>query len=224
MAEPNSEKWQFSFGLYFLYWTKYIPQLCINETWIRICICRCTERIWNVWIYPAIKWRISDMKCFCCLLYVWIFESPYLLYIYRPHLYPIFYFGNRMFAIKFITFQVNKKIILTNYFRKSLCTCVLHKCRKTLLKVFLCNNPWSVFFDIKNFFSQELHFSFLYFVIRKVCRSEYNVRYRISSCLFNEIYDIVFIILPFTFFGTLQPRVDKLTWELDLFAIQLFLW
>ena len=148
----------------------------------------------------------------------------HICYIYRPHLYPIFYFGqtfevNRMFAIKFITFQVNKKIILTNYFRKSLCTCVLHKCRKTLLKVFLCNNPWSVFFDIKNFFSQELHFSFLYFVIRKVCRSEYNVRYRISSCLFNEIYDISFIILPFTFFGTLQPRVDKLTWELDLFTI-----
>ena len=134
--------------------------------------------------------------------------SIYIEHIYNPY-----------FILDNLTFQVNKKIILTNYFRKSLCTCVLHKCRKTLLKVFLCNNPWSVFFDIKNFFSQELHFSFLYFVIRKVCRSEYNVRYRISSCLFNEIYDISFIILPFTFFGTLQPRVDKLTWELDLFTI-----
>ena len=137
----------------------------------------------------------------------------HLCFLYIEHIYsPYFILDN-------LTFQVNKKIILTNYFRKSLCTCVLHKCRKTLLKVFLCNNPWSVFFDIKNFFSQELHFSFLYFVIRKVCRSEYNVRYRISSCLFNEIYDISFIILPFTFFGTLQPRVDKLTWELDLFTI-----
>ena len=70
----------------FLYWTKYIPQPYINETWMRICICRCTERIWNVWIYSAIKWRISDMKCFCCLLHVYISKSPYLFYIYRTHL------------------------------------------------------------------------------------------------------------------------------------------